>query len=218
MALIILGMWVAAGMILGFAMPPITDGQAVLSTRQIAYFHVPMAVSMLVAFLLAAWNGVRWLRTREAKFDALSLAYAEVGTAFGVIATATGSVFARHNWGMYWSWDPQQVGIVATLLTYGALFSLRTATEDEDKQRNLWAVYAIFGAVAAIFWLFIYRHLPSVRLNTAHPSGTLTGSAPIFRIALWFNIIGYTMLLVKLAQLRARLETASQHLKDLSWI
>jgi len=210
----ILAIWMTAGIVIAFAMPPAKN----LAIPPIMYFHVPMAVATSIGFLIAAWYGGAWLTTRRVKHDILSYSFAEAGAVCGVIATITGSIWARINWGLYWSWDPQQVGIVATLLTYGALFSLRTATEDEDKQRNLWAVYAIFGAVAAIFWLFIYRHLPSVRLNTAHPSGTLTGSAPIFRIALWFNIIGYTMLLVKLAQLRARLETASQHLKDLSWI
>ncbi len=104
---------------------------------------------------------------------------------------------------------------MATLLTYGALFSLRSATDDDDKQRNLWAVYAIFGAITAIFWLFIYRHLPGVM--SLHPSGTLRTSEPIFRFALWFNVAGYVMLLVRLAQMRARLEKANQYLKDLQW-
>ncbi|HVF10801.1 MAG TPA: cytochrome c biogenesis protein CcsA [Abditibacteriaceae bacterium] len=209
----ILGIWITAGIIIAFAMPPAKN----LAVPPIMYFHVPMAVATSIAFLIAAWYGAAWLKTRRVQHDMLSYAFAEVGAICGLIATATGSIWARINWGHYWSWDPQQVGIVATLLIYGALFSLRAATEDEDKQRNLWAVYAIFGAVAAIFWLFIYRHLPGVRLNTAHPSGTLSGSEPIFRFALWFNVAGYVMLLVRLAQLRARLERANQYLKDLSW-
>jgi hypothetical protein len=39
----------------------------------------------------------------------------------------------------------------------------------------------------------------------------------LFRFALWFNIAGYIMLVVRLAGLRARLEMARQYLKDSQW-
>ncbi len=206
---LIVGIWITAGILIAFVMPPAKG----LALPPIMYFHVPMAFATAVAFLLSAWYGARWLSTRQIHNDALSLAFAEVGAVCGLIATATGSLWARVNWGAYWSWDPQQIGIVATLLTYGALFALRTATEDEDKQRNLWAVYAIFGGLASIFWLFIFRRL----MPSLHPTDTVITSSPLFRLALWFNIIGYVMLLVRLAQLRARLEMASQRLKDWQW-
>lgn len=198
------------GIVIGFLMPPAVN----LQQSTAMYFHVPMAVTMLVAFMVAAWNGVAWLRTRDARRDALSLAYAEVGAFFGIIATATGSVWARANWGTYWNWDAQQIGIVGTLLTYGALFALRGAVDDDDKKRDLWAVYAIFGVVAAIFLTYVFRRL----MPSLHPNDTLTKSNPLYRVALWFNVIGYVMLLVFVAGLRARLETAREKLKELSWV
>ncbi len=206
----ITGIWVAAGIIIGFMMPPARS--LVHSTAM--YFHVPMAVTMLAAFIIAAWHGAQWLRTRSPRSDALSLAYAEVGAAFGVIATATGSVWAGANWNSYWSWDPQQVGIVGTLLTYAALFALRGAVEDENKRRDLWAVYAIFGALSSFFLTYVFRKLSG---NSLHPDNTLRDSAPEYRFALWFNVAGYVMLLVLVAGLRARLETATERLKELRW-
>ncbi len=208
----VIGLWIATGIVMGFLMPPAAN----LQQSTAMYFHVPMAITMLVAFLLAAWQGVQWLRRRESRNDALSLAYGEVGAFCGLIATATGSVWARANWGAYWNWDPQQIGIVATLLTYGALFALRGAVDDEDKRRDLWAVYAIFGAVAAIFMTYIFRRL--MPEATLHPNDTLIKSSRLYRVALWFNVIGYIMLLVQLAGLRARLEMAGRRLKELSWV
>jgi heme exporter protein C len=206
---LIIGAWITLGIYIAFAIGPARG----LVATPVAFFHVPMAITMEVAFLLAAWYGVCWLRTRRVQNDALSFAFAEVGAAFGLIATITGSIWARANWNRYWSWDPQQVGILAVLLTYAALFTLRSATEDEDKQRNLWAVYAVFGVLAAIFWTFIFRRL----LPTLHPPDTLLKSDRLFRFALWFNVVGYVMLLVRLAQLRARLEIARERLKELQW-
>jgi heme exporter protein C len=172
-----------------------------------------MAIAMLTAFLLAAWQGIQWLRTRDPRRDASSLAYAEVGAFFGIIATMTGSIWAGANWQSYWNWDAQQIGIVGTLLTYGALFALRSAVEDDDKKRDLWAVYAIFGVIAAIFLTYVFRRL----VPSLHPNDTLTTSAPGYRLALWFNVFAYIMLLVRVAGLRARFETARERLKELSW-
>jgi heme exporter protein C len=205
----IIGVWIAAGIVIAFAMPAAQE----LRATPVAFFHIPMAVTTIVAFMLAAWHGAAWLRGRHLRSDAMSLAYAEVGAICGLIATTTGAIWARANWGSYWSWDPQQIGIVATLLTYGALFALRSAVEDEDKQRNLWAVYALFGALAAVFWTMIFRRL----LPSLHPDHTILKSSALFRFALWFNIAGYVMVVVRLAGLRARLETARQYLKDSQW-
>ena len=206
---IIIGIWITLGLTLGFAMPPAQQ----LRATPVAFLHVPMAFAMLIAFFTAAIYGGFWLKRRRPADDAFSLSLAEVGLWFGVIATASGSIWSKVNWGAYWNWDPQQVGIVATLLTYAALFALRSANEDESKARDLWAVYAIFGCIAAIFWTMVYRRLaPSL-----HPEKTTIDSDPLFRFALWFNIFGYTLLMIRIAQLRARVERASQHLKEINW-
>jgi ABC-type transport system involved in cytochrome c biogenesis permease subunit len=73
-------------------------------------------------------------------------------------------VFARTNWGAYWSWDPQQVGVLGTLLTYAALFALRGATDDDIKS----AISGRFMPFSAFWWLcsvltFIARFCLQVR-------------------------------------------------------
>jgi len=218
MFLIVIALWVTAGLFIGFSIPTIVDNEtgAVLQTPQIAYFHVPMAIAMEVAFLLGAWHAVMWLRTKKTKHDAASLAFAETGFVFGLIATATGSIFAKANWGAYWSWDPQQSGIAITLLLYAGLFALRGAIDDDDKKRNAWAVYAILGMLTAIFATVIFRRiLPP--LATLHPPNTLLKSDPRNKFALWFNVFGYIMLLVYVSGLRARVETLREKIKDWSW-
>ncbi len=202
-------------MIIAWSLPPAQN----LKATPAAFYHVPMAIAMEIAFIIAACYGIGWLRGRKPLSDARSVAFAEVGFAFGIIALITGSVWAKINWNAYWSWDPQQVGIVATLLTYAGLFSLRGATEDEQKQRTSWAVYAILGVIAAIFWTFVFRHL----MPSLHPSGTLSSSGPQFRFALWFNIIGMMLALIWIANVRARLlmmqeQLQNRELKELEWV
>jgi heme exporter protein C len=213
---LVLGIWITTGLLLGFAMPPIFDGAAVLHTRQIGVFHIPMAVTMLIAFMVSASYGVRWLKTHEMRADALSVAFAEVGAWCGLIATITGAIWAKINWNAYWNWDPQQIGIVTTLLTYAALFALRGAVEDDDKRRNLWAVYAIIGLLVAVFSTIVYRRLMPP-LQTLHPPNTLFRSNPVNSFILWFNVLGYILVAVRLATLRANVEILRERWRNLQW-
>lgn len=208
----VVGIWVTAGLIIGFAMPSARN----LVTTPIAFFHVPMAISMLLMFMIAAVNGVLWLKTRNERFDALSLAFAEVGFVAGLVAMATGMIFSKTNWGAYWSWDPQQVGVLGTLLTYAALFALRGATDDDIKKRDFWAVYAILGVLVACFGSYVYRQILPPG-SSLHPSQTLTKSDAAFKFSLWFNVFGFAMLMIKIALVRAQLERAAVRLKELSW-
>lgn len=205
---VVMGIWIAAGIVIGCLMPPALG----LVSSSIMYFHVPMAIAMETAFVCAAYQGALWLKKRDPQHDAKSFAFAEVGAWLGVVATITGAIWARLAWGFYWTWDPQQIGVVATLLTYAALFALRGAVDDEDKRRDLWAVYAIIGVLAAIFWTFVFRRLPNI--STLHPPAVLIKSERLYRLALWFNVLGYIMLMVKLALIRAKLETISQRVRE----
>ncbi len=205
--------WVLAGLIIGFLMPRAQE----LQTTPIAFFHVPLAVSMLLLFLLAAVWSVKWaFFGRDDRDDARSLAFAEVGFVAGLIAMATGMLFAKTNWGAYWSWDPQQVGVLGTLLTYAALFSLRGATDDEVAKRRLWTVYSVLGVFVACFGSYVYRQIlpPGASL---HPNQTLTKSDNLFKFALWFNVAGYAMLLICAANARARLEIIANRLDERAW-
>jgi heme exporter protein C len=211
-------LWIVVGLLVGFSVPVVRDNSTglILMLRQIVYFHVPSAIAMLVAFSLAAYHGVMWLRRRDAVSDARSLAYAEVGFALCIIATVTGMIFAKANWGAYWSWDPQQIGILTTLLTYAALFALRGAVDDDAKRRDLWAVYAIIGVMTAIFATAVFRRVlpPNTSL---HPENTLVTSDPLNKFALWFNVAGYILLTAQIADVRARLEVAREKCKEIVW-
>ena len=205
--------WVLAGLLIGFTMPRAQN----LQTTPIAFFHVPLAVSMLLLFLLAAVWSVKWafFGRRDAD-DARSLAFAEVGFVAGILAMATGMLFAKTNWGAYWSWDPQQVGVLGTLLTYAALFALRGATDDENAKRRLWTVYSVLGVMVACFGSYVYRQI--LPANTSlHPNGTLHSSEARFKFALWFNVVGYALLLICAANVRARLEIVANRLDERAW-
>lgn len=148
------------------ATQPSTQG-FVGGTGRILYFHVPMAWVSFVAFLAAGvWSLLYLARGRQRQHDRAAHVAVELGLLFGVLATLSGAVWARVQWGAYWNWDPRQTSILLALLFYGAYLALRGAVEDRETQSRLAAAYAVLGLAVAPFLYFV---LPRLAPFTLHP-------------------------------------------------
>ena len=145
--------------------PPLAGFVGEGESSRIVYFHVPMAWSAFVAFITAGVASVRYLKGRRPRHDAAALAAVELGLAFGILATISGAIWARIEWGAFWSWDPRQTSIVFALLFYAAYLALRTAIADHETRRRLAAGYAVFGLVVAPFLFFIAPRLAAFSLH-----------------------------------------------------
>ena len=85
--------------------------------------------------------------------DAASAA-ARLGFVFCVLATVTGSIFARVMWNAYWNWDPRETSIALLLLVYGAYLGLRGSIEDPERRATLSSAYALVAFVTVPFLMF----------------------------------------------------------------
>ncbi|MDZ4744483.1 MAG: cytochrome c biogenesis protein CcsA [bacterium] len=126
---------------------------------RIIFFHVPMAWIAFIAYLIAMVFGIKYLRNRSLADDAMSASAASVGTLFTILATLSGAVWAKFNWGEYWNWDPRQTTIFLLLLVYAAYFVLRSAMNDEHLKARLSSVYSIIAFVTVPFLIFILPRL-----------------------------------------------------------
>jgi len=95
---------VVATVALGLALPSTVE-QSDFS-RLIA-IHPGVAWASYVAFGVTALAGALWLwpRTRRTDWDLLAGASAEVGVVFTGLTLATGSIWGRASWGVWWAWD-----------------------------------------------------------------------------------------------------------------
>lgn len=209
---VLIGIWITISIVAAFLVPDIQNLQA----GPIAFFHVPMAITMFGCFFAAAGCGIGWLKTRREKWDAWSLAWGEVGFAAGCITFLTGLVFAGANWGAFWTGDPQQVGVLGTLMLYAAMLSLRSAVDDDRKKRNSWAVYSLFGVLVACFGGYIYSRIVPANASL-HPNNTLKTSSEIYKFVFTFNIFGFFILMSRIAFLRAKLERITNRLREMTW-
>ena len=126
---------------------------------RILNLHVPMAWIAVVAYLISMIYSVRYLRSKNFEFDDKAAAAAALGTLFAILATVTGMLWAKYNWGKYWNWDPRQTSIFVLILIYAAYFALRSAIDNDESKARLSSVYSIFAFITVPFLVFILPRL-----------------------------------------------------------
>ncbi|HEX7614959.1 MAG TPA: cytochrome c biogenesis protein CcsA [Thermoanaerobaculia bacterium] len=164
-------------------------------SSRIVFFHVPQAWVSTLAFFVAAWYSWRYLRTRRIEDDEAASAAARLGFLFCVLATVTGSIFARVMWNSYWNWDPRETSIVLLLLVYGAYLGLRGALEDAERRATLSAAYALVAVVTVPFLTFaVPRMYQSLHPDTViNARGKVEMSADI-RIVFFSSMVAFMAL------------------------
>jgi heme exporter protein C len=175
------------------------------------FFHVPTAWTTVVAFLVSMYYGIRYLNTRKIDYDIRSVSSASLGFLFCFLATITGSVWAKFNWGSFWNWDPRETSIFVLLLIYGAYFALRSSLEVEETRAKLSAVYSIVAGLTVPFFIFV---LPRM-MGGLHPGskGDPSGSGPVVSFTMsgnmlfifFLGLIGFNLLYVWMLNVRVRL-------------
>jgi heme exporter protein C len=157
---------------------------------RVFYYHIPQSWVCVIAFAISMIFSVRYLMTRQAVDDDRASVAAGLGLIFCILATITGSVFAKVTWGSFWNWDPRETSIFVLLLIYGAYFALRGAIDVEERRATLAAVYSIFAFVTVPFLIFVVpRMVPSL-----HPADSIVDKNMKFTMGPSVRAIFFTSL------------------------
>jgi heme exporter protein C len=207
MAVIIVAAFLYAGAATGF------PGE----TSRILFFHVPQAWIATLAFLISMIASAVYLGKRHVKADYLAQSAAELGFLFCVLATITGSVFAKATWGAFWNWDPRQTSIVILLMIYGAYFAIRSAVSDPDRRRVFAGVYSILAFVTVPFLVFVVPRITT----SLHPENTMNPASPgmdpkTLKVFLG-SLLAYTGLFIWMLRLKIRVLTIEGLRKPNIW-
>jgi heme exporter protein C len=206
----LLWLWISAVIVGAFLYAPLAQGFIGESSR-ILFFHVPMAWVSFVAFIAAGvWSLLYLYRGRQPRHDRAGAAAVELGLLFGVLATVTGSLWARIMWNAYWNWDPRQTSIVVALLFYAAYLALRSAVEDNDTRARLSAAYAVLGLAVAPFLFFI---MPRIMFSL-HPQSVINAQGKVEVESRMVQVLlagsaGFTALFFWVHNLRCRIQALS---------
>lgn len=115
--------------------------------QKIFYIHLPLAWWAFASFLTVFGASIAYLRTRALRWDSLAAAAAEAGVACSGLALVTGSLWARHSWGVWWTWDPRLTTTLIMWFVYAGYLILR-ALDLPPARRSM--ICAVVGVVAFI--------------------------------------------------------------------
>ncbi len=152
-ARVLLLLWIAAALVLGFVWAPVVP--VLGATTRVFYFHFPAALLTCVAFGWSMLHSLLYLARRELVHDDHAAGAAELGLLFCVVATVSGSMWAKAMWGAWWNWDPRETSIFFLLLVYAAYLALRGAVDGAERRARLAAIYSCAAFVTVPFLVFV---------------------------------------------------------------
>ncbi len=179
--------------------------------QKIFYLHLPCAWWALISFFAVFVASIAYLTTRRRFWDHVAGAAAEVGVVLALLALATGSMWARVSWNVWWTWDPRLTTTLVMWFIYAGYLLVRTLPMAPDRRA---VVSAVLGIVAFVDVPLVFF---SARLwRTIHPQVLTSdgGGLPpemlttLFVSLAAFGLVWASLTLARLHQLRtaARVE------------
>lgn len=165
---------------------------------RVFFYHFPHTILSFVfpymncvaAFLFLFWR--RRDAQRALKADAFALASAELTVLYASVGLATGMLWGRAAWGIWWTWDARLTTYLLLWLLYVSYLLLRKLTTG-DQKAVLSAVLAIFAAIDIPICFMSIRWW-----RTQHPAPVFGGDAdsgidPHMLPAVFWNLAAWAM-------------------------
>lgn len=130
--------------------------------QKIFYIHLPLAWWALVSFFIVFCASIGYLVKKKRKLDLLAGAAAETGVLFSGLALITGMIWARHSWGVWWTWDPRLSTTLVMWFIYAAYLVFRGLDLPDTKKRTLCAALGIFAFLDVPLVFFSARLFRSI--------------------------------------------------------
>jgi heme exporter protein C len=179
--------------------------------QRIFYFHLSSAWVGFGAWIVTAVCSIRYLKTRDLKFDRIAIASAEIGVVFLAMVLLTGMIWARPTWNAWWTWDFKLTLSALQFLLYIAYLMLRSGIEEPDRRARFAAVYGIVGALTVPLNFLVSRVLNSIHPAVFGPSVNgaqqgQTGVAPEMIPILIFSLLTFTVIYLYLVRTRVAMQ------------
>ncbi|GGA05674.1 heme ABC transporter permease CcmC [Blastomonas marina] len=201
--LLVVGL-VLAGGALAWGLTQVPPERLQGETVRILFVHVPTAWLGMAGWTTIAGASFAYLVWRHPLADIAARAAAWPGACFTAICLATGSIWARPTWGVWWVWDGRLTSFLILLFLYFGYIALSNGAAQSEASRR---IPAIFGLVGAINIPIINRSVEW--WETQHQRASITaGTSSIDAAFLWplgIAVLGFTCIFggVLLARMRA---------------
>ena len=179
--------------------------------QRIFYLMVPMGWLAMLSFAIIFVASIRYLASRNEKWDNLGYCAAEMGVIFTTLTLITGSLWARPVWGVWWTWEPRLTATLVLWLIYLAYFMVRSFAREESQGSRFSAVVGIIGFV----------DIPIIGMSTSlwrgmHPGILVAGGLETsMLVTLIVSILAFTALYLVVLSERVSLRQGEREVRRL---
>ncbi len=180
--------------------PMITDQHW---AQKIFYFHVPVAWTGFLSFLIVMISGILFLVKKNFKWDRVGLAAAELGTMFTALVLITGPIWAKPIWGTPWVWEPRLTTTLILFLIYIGYFMLREFGGHPERIARYAAVLGIIAFVdVPLIFLSVKFWTPEIQ---SHPQVKMAQQSDSILLPFFYSMICFTLLYALMLRFRVHL-------------
>ncbi len=179
---------------------------------RILHVHVPSAWVSMLCFLVAFVFACLYLFTNRRTWDSAMEAAVEVGTVLGLLLLATGSIFSKPTFNVWWSWDPRLTTSAAMVMSFVGVLMLRGLVTDPDRRATWSAVATIMAAVnvpvtyMSVKWWRSLHQIQSESLGGSTIDPTMRWIMYWNSVALLFVTVWFIAQRWRIAEVRAEAE------------
>ncbi|HJM75967.1 MAG TPA: cytochrome c biogenesis protein CcsA [Dehalococcoidia bacterium] len=167
--------------------------------QRLLYIHVPAVLAAYLAFSVTFVASILLLWTRDMRYDPVARSAASVGVLFIALNLATGAIWGKPIWGVYWTWDARLTSTLVLLLIFIAYLLARSLSSRADEQAARYmAVFAIIGFLdvplvhfAVEWWRTLHPQpiLPGRDLPGEMALVLLVGTVAVSLLAVWLIVL-----------------------------
>lgn len=183
---------------------------------RIMYFHIPSWFTCFACFFVSGMASAYAIWKKNFRGDSFAVAATEVGLAFTMIGLATGMIWAKIIWGIWWTWDARLTWAFITALIYAGYLMMRSMIEDPSERMRVTGVLSIFAFTSVVI---TYKAIDWWR--TQHPGAILsfrTGGGntdPAMESMIYQNWFALLLLAIVLVGVRFRQEESRREIEGL---
>jgi heme exporter protein C len=185
-------------------------GTSLFFNHKIYFFHVAHAILLFVAVFIAGIASIMYLWKHDRAWDDIAAGTVDIAVALGAAVLATGSIWAKAAWDVWWQWEPRlTMSLLLWLILVGYALVRKFAGPSADRVA---AGMAIFGMVGVPF---IYTMVGQDSHPPSGLNGTVATMSASFRPAFWVTFATFTIWFVVLVITRVQGTRAEREVREL---
>jgi len=186
------------------------NGSSLFFNQKIFYFHVAQAFMLFAAVGVAGVCSAVFLWKRDPRWDDVAAAAVDVAVMFGAVVLATGSIWAKAAWDVWWNWEPRlTMSLLLWLILVGYSLVRKFAGPSADRVA---AGMAIFGMVGVPF---IYKMVGEDSHPASGKEGVVATLGTGMKGAFWLSVAAFLLWFIALTITRVQSTRCERELREL---